>query len=132
MAGESGTGSRHPECLSPFPDENIPRTSGRLIMNARRSRLLLCGFVAAGMLIAAPTARAAEATPAPANGSEAAAVLGKGPAYETVGKVAVMHEGRIKPLDTLAREEVKQIFGRESAIKLYKPAVRLDGKTRAL
>ena len=29
-----------------------------------------------------------------------------------------MHTGRIKPIDTLAREEVKQIFGRET-IKLH-------------
>ncbi|MBV8677229.1 MAG: cytochrome c biogenesis protein CcsA [Planctomycetaceae bacterium] len=43
--------------------------------------------------------------------------LGVGPAYEELGKLAVMHAGRIKPLDTLAREEVKQIFGRET-IKL--------------
>ena len=42
----------------------------------------------------------------------------KGPAYEQVGKLAVMHAGRIKPLDTVAREEVKQIFGRET-IKLH-------------
>jgi len=40
--------------------------------------------------------------------------LGVGPAYEELGKLAVMHAGRIKPLDTLAREEVKQIFGRET------------------
>src|SRR4051812_4102129 len=45
-------------------------------------------------------------------------VLGVGPAYETLGKLAVMHAGRAKPLDTLAREEVRQIFGRET-IKLH-------------
>ena len=50
--------------------------------------------------------------------------FGKGPAYEALGKLAVMHEGRIKPLDTLAREEVKQIFGRET-IKL------LDSENKA-
>ena len=37
--------------------------------------------------------------------------VGVGPAYEQLGKLAVMHSGRIKPLDTMAREEVKQIFG---------------------
>ena len=31
-----------------------------------------------------------------------------------------MHEGRVKPLDTVAREEVKQIYGRET-IKLRDP-----------
>jgi len=47
----------------------------------------------------------------------AAGKLGVGPAYERLGHVAVMHEGRVKPLDTVAREEVKQVFGRET-IKL--------------
>ena len=46
---------------------------------------------------------------------------GEGPAYETLAKVPLMHAGRIKPLDTLAREEVKQIFGRET-IKLHDSA----------
>jgi len=45
-------------------------------------------------------------------------VLGEGPAYDQVGKVAVMHSGRVKPLDTVAREEVKHVFGRET-IKLH-------------
>ncbi len=50
---------------------------------------------------------------------------GTGPAYQALGKVAVLHEGRIKPLDTVAREEVKQIFGRET-IKLHDPAEEID------
>jgi ABC-type transport system involved in cytochrome c biogenesis permease subunit len=50
--------------------------------------------------------------------------LGNGPAYVAAGKIPVLHEGRRKPLDTLAREEVRQIFGREQ-IRLY--ALR-DGK----
>ena len=36
-----------------------------------------------------------------------------------------MHEGRIKPLDTVAREEVKQIYGRET-IKLHDPAEEIE------
>ena len=69
---------------------------------------------------------------------------GSGPAYETLGKLPVMHAGRIKPLDTLAREEVKQIFGRET-VKLRdadeqgrrdlgarRRAVRLVGPPRVL
>src|SRR4051812_13162676 len=40
--------------------------------------------------------------------------FGVGPAYDAFGKLAVMHAGRVKPIDTLAREEVKQIFGRET------------------
>jgi ABC-type transport system involved in cytochrome c biogenesis permease subunit len=36
---------------------------------------------------------------------------------KTLGQVAVMEAGRIKPLDTVARHEVKQIYGRET-IKL--------------
>lgn len=62
----------------------------------------------------------------PAHGGEAKAkvkakVLGEGPAYEQVGRLAVMHTGRVKPLDTVAREEVKHIFGRET-IKLHDAA----------
>ena len=38
---------------------------------------------------------------------------GKGPAYKALAALPVQHEGRIKPLDTLAREEIKQIYGRE-------------------
>ena len=34
--------------------------------------------------------------------------------YDQIGKVAVMHEGRVKPLDTVAREEVKQVYSRET------------------
>ncbi len=44
--------------------------------------------------------------------------LGEGAAYDQVGKLAVMHAGRVKPLDTVAREEVKHVFGRET-IKLH-------------
>jgi len=63
-------------------------------------------------------AAAAAAAPSGARGIEPEPkALGKGPAYETLGRLAMLHEGRIKPLDTLAREEVKQIFGRET-IKL--------------
>ncbi len=47
--------------------------------------------------------------------------LGVSPAYEEIGKVAVMHQGRVKPLDTVAREEVKHVFGRET-IKLLDDA----------
>jgi ABC-type transport system involved in cytochrome c biogenesis permease subunit len=60
----------------------------------------------------------AAALPAPA--AEGVKELGTGPAYELIGKVAVMHEGRIKPLDTVAREEIKQVYGRET-VKLHDP-----------
>ena len=40
--------------------------------------------------------------------------FGEGPAYKALAQLAVMHEGRIKPIDTLAREEIKQIYGRET------------------
>jgi len=55
----------------------------------------------------------------PARGAEAVKSLGSGPSYEIIGKVAVMHEGRVKPLDTVARE-VKQVYSRET-IKLAEP-----------
>jgi len=42
---------------------------------------------------------------------------GTGPAYKILGQLAMMHAGRIKPIDTVAREEIKQIYTRET-IKL--------------
>jgi ABC-type transport system involved in cytochrome c biogenesis permease subunit len=71
------------------------------------------GWLALGLalaLVAGRSVAAAESTPKPQ-------ALGVGPAYEALGKLPVMHAGRVKPIDTLAREEVKQIFGRET-IKL--------------
>ncbi len=50
---------------------------------------------------------------------------GVGPAYEAIGRVPVMHAGRVKPFDTVAREEVKQVFGRET-IKLVDPATEVE------
>ncbi len=50
--------------------------------------------------------------------------VGDGPAYRALGELAMMHEGRVKPIDTVAREEIKQIYTRE-AIKLTSE----DGKT---
>ncbi len=50
---------------------------------------------------------------------------GSGPAYEAIGKIPVMHEGRVKPFDTVAREEVKQVYGRET-IKLADPAAEIE------
>ena len=76
---------------------------------------LLFGLALAGMWAAVP----------PARGAEDASSPGTGPAYELIGKVAVMHEGRVKPLDTVAREEVKQIFGREN-IKLRDPNEEIE------
>ena len=77
-------------------------------------------------------------------GASKVKALGEGPAYDQVGKLAVMHAGRIKPLDTVAREEVKHVFGRET-IKLHDAAgnvvetwgpvarvLRLDGPARVL
>ena len=61
----------------------------------------------------------------PAYGADDAAAPGTGPGYELIGKVAVMHEGRVKPLDTVAREEVKQIYGRET-IKLRDPNEEIE------
>ena len=72
----------------------------------RRFRWLILGLALAPWL-----GRPSAADAAPAK-------VGVGPAYEQLGKLAVMHSGRIKPLDTMAREEVKQIFGRET-IKLH-------------
>ena len=49
------------------------------------------------------------------------AVGGPGSAYETLGRLVVMHEGRRKPLDTVAREEVKLVYSRET-VKLFDAA----------
>jgi ABC-type transport system involved in cytochrome c biogenesis permease subunit len=54
-----------------------------------------------------------------------APVFGDGPAYKTLGDLPMMHQGRKKPLDTVARDEVKHIFGRET-IKLHQ-AELIDG-----
>ena len=40
--------------------------------------------------------------------------LGQGEAYHTLASLPVLHQGRIKPLDTVAREEVKSIYGKET------------------
>jgi ABC-type transport system involved in cytochrome c biogenesis permease subunit len=50
----------------------------------------------------------------PARAAETVERLGIGAAYDDVGRVAVMHEGRVKPLDTVAREEVSQVYGNET------------------
>jgi ABC-type transport system involved in cytochrome c biogenesis permease subunit len=61
----------------------------------------------------------------PAGGAEAVKALADTPAYELIGKVAVMHEGRVKPLDTVAREEVKQVYSRET-IKVRDPREEIE------
>jgi ABC-type transport system involved in cytochrome c biogenesis permease subunit len=75
----------------------------------------ILGLVLAGAFAAGQPARAGEEQKS----------AGTGPAYDQIGKVAVLHAGRIKPLDTVAREEVKQIYGRET-IKLHDPADEID------
>ena len=82
-------------------------------MNRIGNRLV--GLMLAGACVALVPARASDDQKSP----------GTGPAYKVLGKVAVLHEGRIKPLDTVAREEVKQIYGRE-LIKLHDPAEEID------
>jgi ABC-type transport system involved in cytochrome c biogenesis permease subunit len=73
-------------------------------------RLAWLGLVLAGHILTGLHATAATKAEPKA--------LGVGPAYEQVGELAVMHAGRVKPLDTVAREEVKQISSRET-IKLH-------------
>ena len=70
----------------------------------RRFAKQTAGLVLGVVLASGLTARAAEKVEKP----------GTGPAYEVAGQVAVMHQGRVKPLDTVAREEVKQVYGRET------------------
>ncbi|MHC5537862.1 cytochrome c biogenesis protein, partial [Singulisphaera rosea] len=61
-----------------------------------------------------------------ADSSEGKKTVGIGQAYERLGKLPVMHAGRKKPFDTVAREEVKQIFGRET-ITLHDDANKVVG-----
>jgi ABC-type transport system involved in cytochrome c biogenesis permease subunit len=75
----------------------------------KRIGWLIVGMAAALGLVAGRDAFAAGKPPA----------LGVGPAYEDLAGLPVMHAGRIKPIDTLAREEIKQIFGSET-VKLRK------------
>jgi ABC-type transport system involved in cytochrome c biogenesis permease subunit len=70
----------------------------------RRFAKQTAGLLLAAALASGPAARAAEKVERP----------GSGPAYDLAGQVAVMHQGRVKPLDTVAREEVKQVYGRET------------------
>jgi ABC-type transport system involved in cytochrome c biogenesis permease subunit len=83
------------------------------MMNRTGKQML--GLVLAGVFAACQAARAGEEQKS----------AGSGPAYDLIGKVAVLHAGRIKPLDTVAREEVKQVYGRET-IKLHDPAEEID------
>jgi ABC-type transport system involved in cytochrome c biogenesis permease subunit len=81
----------------------------------RRIGKLLGALALAGIWAAVLPARGADDTKSP----------GAGRAYELLGNVPVMQEGRVKPLDTVAREEVKQIYGRET-IKLRDPNDEID------
>jgi ABC-type transport system involved in cytochrome c biogenesis permease subunit len=84
------------------------------MMNRTGKKVL--GLVLAGAFVACQPVWA---------GEEQKSAAGTGPAYDLIGKVAVLHAGRIKPLDTVAREEVKQIYSRET-IKLHDPAEEID------
>ena len=79
----------------------------------------LASIVTLGLAL---SSRAAD-SPSPhtsANDPEAKPVaLGTSPAYGVLGQLPMMHEGRAKPIDTVAREEIKQIYTRET-IKLPK------------
>ena len=72
------------------------------------TRLILALAASAGILH--PAAAADESKAEKIN-------VGFSRAYEILGRLALMHEGRIKPLDTVAREEIKSIYTRET-IKL--------------
>ena len=70
----------------------------------RHIRERLAGLILAGIMVGG----------LPALGAETVKPMGVGTSYDQIGKVAVMHEGRVKPLDTVAREEVKQVYSRET------------------
>jgi ABC-type transport system involved in cytochrome c biogenesis permease subunit len=81
----------------------------------KRHSTLLAGFALTVTFTSATTALAAGEMKS----------LGSGMAYELIGKVPVMHRGRVKPLDTVAREEIKQIYSRE-AITLHDPSEEIE------
>ena len=81
----------------------------------RRIGKRLAGLILAGMMVGA----------LPAHGAETVKPLGVGTSYDQLGKVAVMHAGRVKPLDTVAREEVKQVYSRET-IALHDPLEEVE------
>ncbi len=67
--------------------------------------------LAPALLVAIATAAATAAdTDAPA----APKIDATGPAYDTLGRLVVMHEGRLKPYDTAAREVVHAVSGRRT------------------
>ena len=75
-------------------------------------------LLSATLVVASATSLALAADkpghPAP---TDKVSAYGTGPAYKVLGELPMMHEGRVKPIDTVAREEVKQIYTRET-IKL--------------
>ncbi len=81
----------------------------------RRIAKRLAGLILAGTMVGG----------LPARGDEAVKPMGVGNSYDQIGKVAVMHQGRVKPLDTVAREEVKQVYSRET-ISLRDPREEVE------
>lgn len=53
----------------------------------------------------------------PGRGEAGRGRFGTGPAYQALGDLPLLHRGRIKPLDTVARLELQEIYGRDQ-IKL--------------
>lgn len=84
---------------------------------AKAVRMIVTTFV--GVAFALAFAPATPAAPA----EEPPKVYGDSEAYRILGELAVRHAGRIKPLDTQARQTVKEIYGREK-VELFGP----DGK----
>ena len=73
-------------------------------------------FACLGLLTIVGGVNRAAVSAVDAKGSPVAKVVeyGNGPAYRALGELPVMHAGRIKPIDTVAREEIKSIYTRET------------------
>ena len=82
------------------------------------------GWLMLGLVLAAGFAQSATA-------AEKVPTFGVGPAYEAIAKVPVLHAGRRKPFDTLAREVVKQIYSREM-IALWGPDEEHEGQKKVV
>ena len=65
--------------------------------------LMVIGLAAAGFCTIAAAAAPSE---------PAAVRYGEGKAYRSLGSAPVMHMGRVKPFDTVAREVVKLVYSR--------------------
>lgn len=94
------------------------RFHGPGLARSWRSLSLVCLVLALRTIEPANVANAADAAPPspsqlPVGGLDRGSEQAKD-TYTTLGHLAVMHDGRVKPLDTVCRQVFKQVYGRET------------------